>query len=527
MSKKRETRRTLAFCSTVCAMFLFTLTVTGKSADDSYHFPVRGGTEEWKAFTSHVQMLEACMVPENVLAVMSTEGLIKTCMDYPLKNDLGNYNHFQNGFEGVVRGFNGLQELLKRKDAGTKLIAFYREMKPEAFDKALSIADKGFYAFDIMYVEIMLSQSQVLDNLTVQEQKELLALCLRKSDVRANYTEVYDDARFHIGWALLAGRLLQKQNYQMQTRNISSTDLNDFLKNGNVYVSDSFLQEILFNGRAFLDPDVLKRGYSPRKFILPDPGKDTTIFTPNGSSYNCKVYVGEKETLNNLKSWYQYNANNYPDAIPLEPYATQEYGTGNFNCHSYALFWEDTLPEIQVWISNPAVFYTDGSLKERSDTVNGCRVVLWEGSVGTSYMTHTLTVVPRRGKQCTSKWGNNPVYAHDYDYHCYSYQNITPYDYADVTNGPYNNTDIKVQGMLNDMPFAPNIKVVKGMISIEISEPTRFAVYNMAGQLVYKEILFKTKRAVLDLTKCGIGIYAIKQISNDKGARFYKVAIND
>lgn len=240
MSKKRETRRTLAFCSTVCAMFLFTLTVTGKSADDSYHFPVRGGTEEWKAFTSHVQMLEACMVPENVLAVMSTEGLIKTCMDYPLKNDLGNYNHFQNGFEGVVRGFNGLQELLKRKDAGTKLIAFYREMKPEAFDKALSIADKGFYAFDIMYVEIMLSQSQVLDNLTVQEQKELLALCLRKSDVRANYPEVYDDARFHIGWALLAGRLLQKQNYQMQTRNISSTDLNDFLKNGNVYVSDSF-----------------------------------------------------------------------------------------------------------------------------------------------------------------------------------------------------------------------------------------------------------------------------------------------
>ena len=527
MSKKQEARRIVVLRSAVCALFLIAVTATVQSADNSYHFPVRGGTEEWKAFTSHVQMLEACMVPEDLLATMSTEGLIKTCMDYPLKNDLGNYNDFQKGFECVTGGFNGLQELLKKKDASAKLIAYYSSMKPEAFNRTLSIADKGFYAFDIMYVEMILAQSQILDNLTAQEQKELLSMCLEKSEVRTDYQNVYDDSRFHIGWALLVGKLLQKLNYQPAHGNISTTDYNHFLEYGNTTIDNAFLQQIHFNGKAFLDPDILKRGYSPRKFILPDPGKDTTIFTPNGSSYRCKVYVGEKETLNNLKNWYQYNASNYPNAIPLEPYATQEYGTGNFNCHSYGLFWEDTLPKIQLWIGNPAVFYTDGSLKEISDTVNGCRIILWKGSVGTSYMEHTMTLVPRRGKQCTSKWGNNPVYAHDYDYHCYSFQNSTPCDYADVTNGPYNNTDIKVQGMLNDMPFAHNIKVIKGKISIEISEPTSFAVYNMAGQLVYKEKPFKTKRAVLDLTRCGTGMYAIKQISDNKGANFYKVAIND
>lgn len=530
MNEKREARRTLAFYSAVCAIFLFTITVTVQSADDSYHFPVRGGTEEWKAFTSHIQMLEACMVPEDVLAAMSTEGLIKTCMDYPLKNDLGNYNDFQNGFEGVVRGFNGLQELLKRKDAGTKLIAFYREMKPEAFDKALSIADKGFYAFDIMYVEMMLAQSQVLDNLTVQEQKELLTLCLEKSEVRTDYQNVYDDSRFHIGWALLVGKLLQKQNYQPANGNISTTDYNHFLKYGNTNIDNAFLQEIHFNGKAFLDPDILKRGYASMKSFLPAAPKgimkDTTIFTPNGSSYRTTVYHTEPKDINQLKSWFAANERDYPLIVPLEPFASRKYGTGRYNCHSYACFWEDVEPGVTVWISNINTFVNDGSLEERQDTVNKCRVVLWQQDVG-SYPVHTMTVVPNEDRQVTSKWGNNAVYAHDIDYHCYNFQTSTPYDYCDVTNGPYNNTDIKVQNMLNDMPFAPNIKVVKGKISIGISEPTSFAVYSMAGKLVYKEKLFKTKRAVLDLTKCGTGIYAIKQISNEKGAKFYKVAIND
>lgn len=529
MSKKQEARLIVALRSAVCALFFFSVSVV-QGADDSYRFPVRGGMEEWKAFTSHVQMLEACMVPPDVLAAMSTEGLIKTCMDYPLKNDLGNYNDFQKGFECVASGFNGLQELLKRKDVGTKLIAYYSAMKPEAFDRSLSLADKGFYAFDIMYVEMMLAQSQVLDNLAVQEQKELLAMCLEKSEIRTDYLDVYDDSRFHIGWALLVGKLLKKQNCQLANGTISYAEYNNFLEYGNTTVDNAFLQKMHFNGKAFIDPAILKRGFTPGKSFLPSAPegimKDTTIFTPNGSSYRTTVYNTEPKDINQLKSWFAANERDYPQIVPLEPFASRKYGTGRFNCHSYACFWEDVEPGVTVWMNNITTFVNDGSLEEIPDTVNKCRVVLWQQDVG-SYPVHTMTVVPNEGRNCTSKWGNNAVYAHDYDYHCYTFQESTPYSYCDVTNGPYDITDIKVKDMVDEMPFAKNIRVVKGMISIDISEPTRFAVYNMAGQLVYKETLFKTTKAVLDLTQCGTGIYAIKQISSGKGAKFYKVAIND
>jgi hypothetical protein len=511
-------------------MFLFTVTVTLQGADDSYRFPVRGGMEEWKTFTSHVQMLEACTVPENVLATMSTEGLIETCMDYPLKNDLGNYNDFQNGFECVMSGFNGLQELLKRNDAGKKLTAFYRTMKPGAFERNLSIAGKGFYAFDIMYVEMMLSQAQVLDNLTAQEQKELLILCLEKAEERTSYQDVYDDSRFHIGWALLVGRLLQKQNYQLQSETITESKLNHFLKHGNTDISNDILQEIHFNGKAFLDPAIKKRGYSPIKPFLPaapkEIMKDTTIKTPNGSIYRTTVKHSETESINQLKSWFAANERDYPLIVPLEPFASREYGTSRFNCHSYACFWEDVEPGVTVWINDIRAFVDDESLAERDDTTNGCRVVLWQRDVG-SYPVHTMTLVPNEGREVTSKWGNNAVYAHDYDYHCYNFQESTPYDYCDVTNGPYDITDINTKEMFGKIPFDRNARVVKGMLIINIPEPASFAVYTMAGKLVYKERQFKNNRAVINLTKCPAGIYAVKQTNKNNGIRFFKVALGD
>jgi hypothetical protein len=285
-----------------------------------------------------------------------------------------------------------------------------------------------------------------------------------------------------------------------------------------------------FNGKAFLDPAILERGFVPKKSFLPSAPegimKDTTIFTPNGSSYRTTVYNTEPKDINQLKSWFAANERDYPLIVPLEPFASRKYGTGRFNCHSYACFWEDVEPGVTIWMNNITTFVNDGSLEELPDTVNKCRVVLWQKDVG-SYPVHTMTVVPNEGRNCTSKWGNNAVYAHDYDYHCYSFQESTPYSYCDVTNGPYDITDIKVMEMTADMPFAKNIKVVNRMISIDISEPTRFAVYNMAGQLVYKETLFKTKKAVLDLTQCGTGIYAIKKINNNNETKFFKVAINE
>ena len=44
---------------------------------DAYDYPIKGGTEEWKRFTSHDEMLIACQIPDAILKGMSVLQLIR------------------------------------------------------------------------------------------------------------------------------------------------------------------------------------------------------------------------------------------------------------------------------------------------------------------------------------------------------------------------------------------------------------------------------------------------------------------
>lgn len=96
--------------------------------DDAYDYPIKGGTEEWKRFTSHDEMLKACQIPDAILKDMSTAGLVETVMNYPLYGDIYAYSSFQVGLNAIAAQFNGLAELLIRDDAGIELLR-YKVMK--------------------------------------------------------------------------------------------------------------------------------------------------------------------------------------------------------------------------------------------------------------------------------------------------------------------------------------------------------------------------------------------------------------
>lgn len=88
---------------------------------DAYNFPVKPGTAQWKAFSSHIDMVEACQIPDSILHNMSTAGLVETVLNYPLSIDMHAYDNLQIGFDAVSAQFNGIPELLRRVDAGTEL----------------------------------------------------------------------------------------------------------------------------------------------------------------------------------------------------------------------------------------------------------------------------------------------------------------------------------------------------------------------------------------------------------------------
>ena len=78
-------------------------------ADSIYAFPVKPGMEIWSDFESHAEKVDACQIPDQKLQNLTTAGLIKACLDYPLLLDFSAYDNLQDGFNAVVSNFNGFQ----------------------------------------------------------------------------------------------------------------------------------------------------------------------------------------------------------------------------------------------------------------------------------------------------------------------------------------------------------------------------------------------------------------------------------
>lgn len=156
---------------------------------DAYVFPVtpKGSPEAWSEFQTHDEMTAACQIPEDLLASMSTYGLVETCISYPLFADMFLYNTSLEGFDSVCRNFNGLKELLERPDAGVKLAALYKDSE---FSKISSTDTSHALRYD--YFCYMLSNDKVLQNMSVEVRQQLLNECVNSiTEIVENYSKVY------------------------------------------------------------------------------------------------------------------------------------------------------------------------------------------------------------------------------------------------------------------------------------------------------------------------------------------------
>jgi hypothetical protein len=163
---------------------------SGKS-DDAYDYPIRPGTEEWKALYSFNDMLEACQIPENVLESMSTSVLVETVLDYPLLSVYIAHNDWQQGFDILASNFNGLQELFNRSDAGSELLDNYIATDPEIVELKWDDFEKCAFLATMYNLQMMLSQQSVLEQLSERQAQVLLSETERKHQVLQSHPEVY------------------------------------------------------------------------------------------------------------------------------------------------------------------------------------------------------------------------------------------------------------------------------------------------------------------------------------------------
>jgi len=186
-----------AFPAVLAVLLLVGLLFYGgeTSTSDVYDYPIKPGTDEWKAFGSHEEMLKACQIPEEILHRMSTTALVETVLNYPLIMDWLAYDTFEIGIESVRKQFNGLSELLSRNDAGVSLMALYQTIDPTTWDVDSPIAERAEYYFRLLNIELLLSKDSVISNLSVADLQNLICqariICeskLLRSDIFGDYS---------------------------------------------------------------------------------------------------------------------------------------------------------------------------------------------------------------------------------------------------------------------------------------------------------------------------------------------------
>ncbi|MBR1705817.1 MAG: hypothetical protein IJ721_03390 [Bacteroidales bacterium] len=87
-------------------------TRSGLASDTVFSFP----DVDWASFKSYQEKVDVCQIPEDQLAAMATDDLVRLCLDYPLLLDAYAFNSIEEGLTTVLSRFNGFKELVSRKD---------------------------------------------------------------------------------------------------------------------------------------------------------------------------------------------------------------------------------------------------------------------------------------------------------------------------------------------------------------------------------------------------------------------------
>lgn len=478
--------------------------------EDSYQFPVQPNSEKWKAFETHNEMLEACTLPQGSIDQLSTDALISTCLYYPLLTDLTAYEEWQTGFRNVCNGFNGLQELLRRKDAGQKLFGIYTQANPAGFDEGLPWLDKARYCFRLGIVEMLLCQDAVLENFSPEEKKALLDKCLQTEQLKKALPEWYS-LYGRIPTHVCMAKVLKSLNDNTFEEKLSTqVQLDYFLHNGNLVVDESLFNEIQLCANAQLGKKSEAANSTEKVEQCDSPG---TVTTPNNSTVHIQVYNCEPYSSSDLSSFEAYNTQNYPSAIKIGP------PTGMYNCHSYS--WHLQSLSNKVWMNDngtnngPSQYWLDNSYVEVTPLVDTSYRITYNESNGTN--DHTAYQRPSHGKTTQSKWGGSPLYAHNINYVPYPTNNKRMFK---------RNSSTGISTYTNEEGLFCYPNPSNGLVHITLPEGAGFStveIYDYSGNLVYKVSLAGTSLNI-DLRAYSKGIY-LATILNNKEQKHIKLII--
>lgn len=157
----------------------------------TWSFPIKPGSTEWGNAISYQERLNLYNIPDNLLDIISTKELTRTCLNYPEIGLIFTRNDLQLGYNHISKIFNGYKELESRNDAGKELLSIYKTYNPGGFDKNSTDLEIGNYIIKFTYIELLIAQPNILKNLSSIEVNELRIECIRKFKEKKDLQEFY------------------------------------------------------------------------------------------------------------------------------------------------------------------------------------------------------------------------------------------------------------------------------------------------------------------------------------------------
>ena len=155
----------------------------------SWDYPVKPGSEKWKTFQSHDEMVEACRIPEDILTSLKTEELLLICLKYPLLLDIGAFNFFSDGYLAYEENSNGIREFYQRNNAPSVIYSYYHLLNLEDAKMYSSI----LFVFRVSVVEYILSAPSVISKYSAKQRKEVAAVLYSKLNLKKSQTVDFKD----------------------------------------------------------------------------------------------------------------------------------------------------------------------------------------------------------------------------------------------------------------------------------------------------------------------------------------------
>lgn len=206
-----------------------------------WEYPIKLGTPEWKAIKTMEEVYAVQQIPEDILKKMTTKEVFHAWLDLPGRLEVLAYNSMQKGFDITVKRFNVIPELLKRPDVGKVVLEYYLSLDPSGIYNETTDEKKGSFITDYGFIEFLLSQPDVIKTLPKSQMKSLYKKITYNINIKLNFEDKERDPFWIETELVLAGRLLDAENYQKLKERISKNPhLNKSLVDGNIYSREVF-----------------------------------------------------------------------------------------------------------------------------------------------------------------------------------------------------------------------------------------------------------------------------------------------